>query len=698
MNISFDTKSIIINGERKYLVSGEFHYFRVPRSDWERRMKLFIEAGGNCIATYVPWLVHEPEEGNILFDDCDERAITEYLALAEKLGLMVILRPGPYQYSELRCDGLPSWMHKNHPETLARRIDGSVVDEITVSYLHPEFLRLAEIYYKAFVEVVRPFLDKNVAMIQLDNELGGVHLWRGSLDYNAESMGFGDENGRYSRYLKNKYGNIEGLNKAYGTELSSFADVIPSRLSLVGLCDARFRRDYYLFYWAGVAEYGSILKKMLRKYGVNNMVCHNAAGKSMIADFEQFVESLGDDCLLGYDNYYNLDYGWAQNNPTPQYYASTLFANDVIRDLGQPPVVMEMPGGSPSDLPPILENDLYACYMSNMAAGMKGVNYYIYTGGPNPDGTGSTVDIYDYNAFVSADGTVKDTYNALKKFSTFATADKEFLTSDRCASVSVGFEWDMLRSDEFAGNPEISRTKGFMHDLYRNISYSLIASKFSGEFVNLAKKLDTSRPLIIKGCECMSETAQKNVIEFVENGGGLLVVGVLPHLDFDFNECTCLRDFIGENVTPCSPLSVVTKVDGNNIYRMNICVSADISDSARAFAFTEDNVVCGFEKNIGKGKVVFFGANWLTSTEAQIRMLEGLLEKIYASPVAFSSNRAISVSVFTNGNNVSAFVLNLFTGKMDTEVTVYDPKDPAKIIFKEKMTLDPMHVEYIKTK
>jgi hypothetical protein len=52
----------------------------------------------------VPWLVHEPTEGNILFGDVPERDFEGFLELCGRLGLFVMVRPGPYQYSELKYD------------------------------------------------------------------------------------------------------------------------------------------------------------------------------------------------------------------------------------------------------------------------------------------------------------------------------------------------------------------------------------------------------------------------------------------------------------------------------------------------------------------------------------------------------------------------------------------------------------------
>ena len=113
-----------LNGEEQFLVSGEFQYFRVPMEDWRRRMLLLKEAGGNCLATYVPWLIHEPVEGTILFDDVSYRSLTSFLELAREMGLAVILRPGPYVCSELICGGYPLWLIENKKLLL---IDDSIV-------------------------------------------------------------------------------------------------------------------------------------------------------------------------------------------------------------------------------------------------------------------------------------------------------------------------------------------------------------------------------------------------------------------------------------------------------------------------------------------------------------------------------------------------------------------------------------------
>lgn len=145
---SFDRHGYVIDGERQFLISGEIHYFRVPQKDWEKRIRLLVEAGANAVATYVPWCIHEPREGEILFGGSEERELPKFLELAQKYGLKVLLRPGPYQYSELTFDGLPEWLYRDYPETHARKRDGSSFDAPTFSYIAPVFLEKVKQYYR----------------------------------------------------------------------------------------------------------------------------------------------------------------------------------------------------------------------------------------------------------------------------------------------------------------------------------------------------------------------------------------------------------------------------------------------------------------------------------------------------------------------------------------------------------------------
>lgn len=61
---------------------------------WEDRLLKAKALGLNTIQTYVPWNLHEPEPGKLVFEGIAN--IESFLKLCNKLGLLVMLRAGPY--------------------------------------------------------------------------------------------------------------------------------------------------------------------------------------------------------------------------------------------------------------------------------------------------------------------------------------------------------------------------------------------------------------------------------------------------------------------------------------------------------------------------------------------------------------------------------------------------------------------------
>ena len=65
--IEIKNKQIIIDGKPVLITCGEIHYYRLDKSDWQDRLDKLKETGCNAVATYVPWLWHEPVEGQFDF-------------------------------------------------------------------------------------------------------------------------------------------------------------------------------------------------------------------------------------------------------------------------------------------------------------------------------------------------------------------------------------------------------------------------------------------------------------------------------------------------------------------------------------------------------------------------------------------------------------------------------------------------------
>ncbi|MCK9412916.1 MAG: beta-galactosidase [Prolixibacteraceae bacterium] len=106
--ITYDGKSLKINGKRTLLISGAFHYPRSTPDMWPQMLKESKSAGLNCIETYVFWEGHERQEGK--YDFSERYNLPLFLDLCQKNGLYVILRVGPYICAEWNYGGLPWWL------------------------------------------------------------------------------------------------------------------------------------------------------------------------------------------------------------------------------------------------------------------------------------------------------------------------------------------------------------------------------------------------------------------------------------------------------------------------------------------------------------------------------------------------------------------------------------------------------------
>lgn len=107
--IGFDKYSLLIDGRRVVLWSGEVHPFRLPSpSLWRDVLQKLRAHGYNTISVYVSWNYHSPAPGH--YDFTGVRDLGLFLRTAAETGLYVILRPGPYINAEVDAGGFPGWL------------------------------------------------------------------------------------------------------------------------------------------------------------------------------------------------------------------------------------------------------------------------------------------------------------------------------------------------------------------------------------------------------------------------------------------------------------------------------------------------------------------------------------------------------------------------------------------------------------
>ncbi|MBL1225047.1 glycoside hydrolase family 35 protein [Enterococcus sp. BWR-S5] len=161
---TFEIKEeFLLDGKPVKLISGAIHYFRMTPAQWTDSLYNLKALGANTVETYIPWNIHEPIEGHYDFEGMND--ITRFVALAEELGLMVILRPSVYICAEWEFGGLPAWLLKEKGLRL-RSTD-------------PRFMQKVRQYFQVLIPKLVPLQVTHggpVIMMQIENEYGSYGM------------------------------------------------------------------------------------------------------------------------------------------------------------------------------------------------------------------------------------------------------------------------------------------------------------------------------------------------------------------------------------------------------------------------------------------------------------------------------------------------------------------------------------------
>ncbi|KQJ94047.1 beta-galactosidase 4 isoform X2 [Brachypodium distachyon] len=106
--VSYDHRSLVINGRRRILISGSIHYPRSTPEMWPGLIQKAKDGGLDVVQTYVFWNGHEPVKGQYYFSDRYD--LIRFVKLVKQAGLYVHLRIGPYVCAEWNFGGFPVWL------------------------------------------------------------------------------------------------------------------------------------------------------------------------------------------------------------------------------------------------------------------------------------------------------------------------------------------------------------------------------------------------------------------------------------------------------------------------------------------------------------------------------------------------------------------------------------------------------------
>ncbi|PWA35777.1 D-galactoside/L-rhamnose binding SUEL lectin domain-containing protein [Artemisia annua] len=162
-NVSYDHRALIIDGQRRMLVSAGIHYPRATPEMWPDLIAKSKEGGADVVQTYVFWSGHEPVRGQYNFEDRYD--LVKFVKLVGESGLYLHLRIGPYVCAEWNFGGFPVWL-RDIPGIVFRTDNAPFKEEM-------------KRFVKKIVDVMRDeslfsWQGGPIIMLQIENEYGNI--------------------------------------------------------------------------------------------------------------------------------------------------------------------------------------------------------------------------------------------------------------------------------------------------------------------------------------------------------------------------------------------------------------------------------------------------------------------------------------------------------------------------------------------
>lgn len=707
MAVKAEKGYFVKDGKPFFLISGEIHYFRLDPKLWEKHLKLLKESGANTTSTYIPWDWHEYEEGKFDFTGKTNpaRNLLRYIRLCKKVGLDLIVKPGPYILAEYENQGLPGWLLKRcSKNAFALDESGNVISPDLMSYMSDEYLKYTFLWYDEIMPLIAEHQESNngpITMMQVCNEVGVFQWLSGKIDYNPSVIGL------YKKFLKEKYNSIESLNSVYGTEYSSFENFTAPVGKINNKQDYCAYFDFHLFYRHYFAEYLDLLINKIRSYGINLQLTHNIPGwiYGNAAELPMLISTYEEIMRTRKDLVFGLDH-------IPEFVSfrnahSDLACNKILEAMQSdgPVWAAEFQSGTREHHVKSDANDLETFYFASLAHGLKGFNYYMFSQGINPEGKGYYGKTFYYQTPLSAKAIKSSLYDSMKKVNDFIYKEKEaLLLSEAKADICVGFykpyfytelTTSQLLKDKrldvsklgLSLDPRFVREEIFFNGLLRGLQ-TLNFNYDIRDLENISvDDLLKYKQLWVVTTEFMDGTTQKLLADYVKIGGHLILYPAVPTLDLYLNPCSAFKEELGiDFIKSISP----NKIDAFGIKGVFTVfqekqIFKDVNDS-EVVSITKNGEVCGIRKNIGYGLATILGYAIGYTSDEHLHLIDKIAALDKIKRLARISDPDIQFVIRKSKKYSYLFLLN------------YHNQKKSFALNNKKHTLNPFSCKIIKEK
>ncbi len=718
--IEIKNKQILIDGKPRIIMCGEIHYFRLKRQDWQDRIDKLKAAGCNTVASYVPWLCHEPVEGQI---DLEGRTRPEldlgaFIDLCKENGLYFFVRPGPFIMAEMKNEGIPHWVYKKRPEIIPVSWDGKPVTTFTVDYLASGFLKETRKWYAAVMRVIAPRLypnGGNIIGVQLDNEIGMLSWVSNCPDLTDNVLA------DFAEWLKREY-DPEVLKERYPFDPDDAEARNGGIRSPKEGYAAELLRDLGHYMRNRFARYVATLRSYAEEFGVKGVPffvnIHGSGGGRCLTfpiGISQLYESYTQ--APGYISGSDIYLGDLTMNTFQDLYLINGFM-DTVHHPDQPLTSLEFNCGdgnfgnnySGRYDPSAVDLKTRMC----IAQGNRMLNYYLFAGGynyrldPKPgdgnDRIAITGERHGFAAPVSPEGELNYTYPRMARVikTVMAVSDKLAVMEEEHDDIAFAFipdyymtEYRYPRSakmEEIIKNLEQNRASGAWEIMARAI---LLSGYRFGSVDIQNKPVDPKRTtvLALPSARYMHGDLQRKLADYLNAGGGVLLYGEVPLFDMEGKPCTILADALGvkhagfRHASERFYLSLCANgwAAPRPEVRTHFAQVFESGEAAPILTVYGTGEVCGFDARVGKGRAIVFA----TAYSCDVPLFKTALEKLGARAALVHDCHCHGIFMTsTAGQNGERFLHLLNLDGFDKELHLYENGqkllDGRKIVLQSK--------------
>ena len=635
-------------GFGRILYGGDYNPNQWPKEIWEQDMVYFKDARINSATINVfSWAKIQPAEDTYYFDELDE--IVEMLS-KENYDIILATSTG----------AMPAWLYKKYPE-VARTDYFGRHHKFGQRHNHCPNSLVFQKYAKALVEKLaeRYAHNPHVTCWHISNEYGGECYCE-----NCEKA--------FRVWLKNKYGTIEAVNKAWNMEFWGHTVydwdeiVLPNALGdgMENGTDTAFAGlsvDYRRFMSDSMLENYKMERDVVRRYNPDTIITTNLMGTYKFLDYFKWAKEMD---IVSWDNYPSYNTPWS----------FTAMSHDLMRGLKDAPFMLLEQTPSQQNWQPYNSlkkpGQMRAQSIQTMAHGADTVQFFQLrrsVGGCEKFHSAVIDHVGHNNTRVFRE--VKQLGEELERLGTST------LGSVNQADVGIIFDWDNYWALEYTSGPtEDLKYVDQIHHYYKFFYDNNIGVNMIPVDADFSKYKIVVAPVLYMVKEGMKEALTK----FVENGGILLTTFMSGLVNESDNVHLGgypgpLRELAGiwvEEIDALAPeqTNTITFTDGTRMTCNLLCDLMHL-EGAQLLASYDENFYAGMpaitKNTFGKGCTYYIGTNM--GQEGIDKVLKMATQQAGVHPVV-KEPTALEVVCRKTANSTHYYIFNF----KETEIVIPD--------------------------